>query len=454
MRVTAVGHACWYFETAGGCFLTDPVLRDPFEEGTATACPAREITASALPQPDFIFLSHRHLDHFDHPTLRQLDKDLPIYCPPDELLLSGLKHLEFTDIRPLRALTPHRIGELTLTAIPSVSDALVEFGLLIQDPDGSVLNQVDVPLDSAAIAFLKEAGPIDVHLAMYASQDFGRFFGRPARTSEVYGRNLDAAIRVGAGTVVPAAAGFRFVDSLSWLNSTMFPVSRERFIADLEQLNPDKSTAVINPGDIFTLDAHAFSLERQAASFVRMVSDDMDLLAYDPTVPVPALVDNNSPEYPLEALHGYLEQLLELGLPRFITMALGVPGSLASAYAQTQSVYRVEVVFPDGPKLWSFEFTGGEFALVTDREQAAQPNILWRVAASALVDLCEGRRGCFAIRTESRRWSSVVETQRTAEGIQGQEIDLPDLLTDYIRATRVQMVGEEQAALNYYGLVT
>ena len=454
MRVTALGHACWYFETAGGNFLTDPVLRDPFSEGTATSCPAREITRSELPRPDFLFLSHRHLDHFDAITLRQLDRDLPIYCPPDALLMSALKHLEFRDLRPLQALVPERIGGLTLTPIHSVSDALVEFGLLVQDPDGVVLNQVDVPLDKHALAFLRQAGPIDLHLAMFASQDFGRFSGRPARTSEVYGRNLDAAIRVGAKTVVPAAAGFRFVDRLAWLNSTMFPVSRDRFIADLARLSPDQDTAVINPGDAFTLTRGAFALERQASPYVRMLADDASLLGFDPTFPAPPLVDDNAPGYPLDALHAYIEQLLGLGLPRFIDMAMGVTGSLARAYHDTRSVYRVEVVFPDRRQVWSYEFAGSVCRLVSDPALAAQPNILWRVTASALVDLCEGRRGCFAIRTESRRWSSVVQTQRTEHGITGQEIDLPDLLTDYIRATRVQSEGEERAALDYYGLIS
>lgn len=453
MRVTALGHACWYFETAGGRFLTDPVLRDPFEEGTVTSCPARELTRAELPPPDFIFLSHRHLDHFDAITLRTLDPAIPLHCPPDELLVAGLRRLGFADIRPLEALVPTQIGSLSLTAIPSVSDALVEFGLLVEDPDGAVLNQVDVPLDARVLAYLEERR-VDVHLAMYASQDFGRFFGRPARTSEVYGRNLDAAVRVGATTIVPAAAGFRFVDSLSWLNSYMFPVSRARFVADLAALAPESTAEIINPGDTFELRNGVFNVQRQAAAYVRMVSDDMSQVAYDPTAPIPALEDANGPDYPLEMLHGFIEQLLTEGLPRFIEMAMGVDGSLARAYAETGSVYRVEVVFPDRRRLWSYEFTEGRMALVTDASRAAQANILWRVTASALVDLCEGRRGCFAVRTESRRWSSVVHTERTADGIRGHEIELPDLLTDYVRATRVQMLGEEQAALNYYGLLS
>ena len=65
MRATLVGHACWLFETTAGCFLTDPVLFDPFEEGTVTSCPRRTVRVEQIPALQGIIVSHRHLDHFD-----------------------------------------------------------------------------------------------------------------------------------------------------------------------------------------------------------------------------------------------------------------------------------------------------------------------------------------------------------------------------------------------------
>ena len=77
MRATLVGHACWLIETTAGAILTDPVLFDPFEEGTVTSCPHREVAVDRLPNLSAIFISHRHLDHFDLPSLAALDRGLP-----------------------------------------------------------------------------------------------------------------------------------------------------------------------------------------------------------------------------------------------------------------------------------------------------------------------------------------------------------------------------------------
>ena len=41
MRVTLLGHALVLVELDGATCLMDPVLADPFEEGTVVSCPKR-----------------------------------------------------------------------------------------------------------------------------------------------------------------------------------------------------------------------------------------------------------------------------------------------------------------------------------------------------------------------------------------------------------------------------
>src|SRR5919204_6246931 len=93
MRATLLGHAGWLFETTAGGFLTDPVLFDPFEEGTVTSCPRRQVHVERLPALQGIIVSHRHLDHFDLPSLAALDRRVPVFCPDDPFLLYGLRGL-------------------------------------------------------------------------------------------------------------------------------------------------------------------------------------------------------------------------------------------------------------------------------------------------------------------------------------------------------------------------
>ena len=64
MRVTLLGHASVLVELDGATCLMDPVLADPFEEGTVVSCPQRTIDADRLPPIDILVISHRHPDHF------------------------------------------------------------------------------------------------------------------------------------------------------------------------------------------------------------------------------------------------------------------------------------------------------------------------------------------------------------------------------------------------------
>ncbi len=121
MRATLVGHACWLFETAAGCFLTDPVLSDPFEEGTVTSCPRRAVRLEQFPTLQGIIVSHRHLDHFDLPSLAALDQRVPVFCPDDPFLLYGLQRLGFCDIRRLAPFVAQQIGGLRLLPTPSLN---------------------------------------------------------------------------------------------------------------------------------------------------------------------------------------------------------------------------------------------------------------------------------------------------------------------------------------------
>jgi L-ascorbate metabolism protein UlaG (beta-lactamase superfamily) len=455
MRATLVGHACWLFETAGGRVLTDPVLADPFEEGTVTACPSRQVAMDALPPLDALYISHRHLDHFDIDTLKRLDHELPVYCPEDAVLIAALRHIGFTDCRILEAFNVQTLGGLRICPLPAVTDDFVECGAVFQDDSGTVLNQVDTPLKQEVISRLRtEFGQLDVHIAMFASQDFNVFHNKPNSISRAHTRNLDAAITLGAKVVVPGSAGFRFVDELGWLNQYVFPIERQRFADDLRRLQPETTVETINPGDVMEIEGGEVTVHRQASPFVHMTADDTDRLRYDPTSPVPELADRNAPEYPLDALHSYIEQLMESSFVQYLDTMLNADGPVTE-YLECNAVYRVEVVFPDHIRSWSFAFDAAQRSYDTVVDQAKpQPTKLWRVTASGLVDLCEGRRGCFGLRTESRRWESSMVPRLEAGRVGAEELELVDLLRHFIINMRIQTEGREKALLAYYGLIT
>ena len=141
MRATLIGHACWLVETPAGNVLTDPVLEDPFEQGTVIACPAREVDLDALPALAALSNSHRHLDHFHVPTLRRLDKTLPVYCPGDELLQESLRRIGFSDLRTLRAYEPHALPGLDIVPVSRMGEVLTH--ALVREPEPTEWTEAD-----------------------------------------------------------------------------------------------------------------------------------------------------------------------------------------------------------------------------------------------------------------------------------------------------------------------
>jgi hypothetical protein len=434
MRATLIGHACWVIETTAGCFVTDPVFFDPFEESTVTSCPRREVRLDRLPALRGIVVSHRHLDHFDFPSLAALDRRLPVFCPHEPLLVYGLRRLGFTDLRFLEPFVPQQIDSLRLLPTPSLNQQVREYGLVFQDTSGTLFNQVDTFLAPDAIRRLHhEVGHIDVHLAMYASQHFGFFESQRANTAAIYALNLNTALMLNAGCVVPASAGFRFVDALMWLNSHVFPISRATFLTDLQRLNPALQTLAIDPGDVLCLDHSAITMQPHAAAYVTMREDDTYLLSYDASAPVPPLVDDNPAGYGQQGLQEFICGLLERSLWPYLVREITSGDLVVQQYLQHGVTYQVEVIFPETARCWTYCF---------DRQhQAVQcipgpgktvPHIRKRITASAMVDFCLGRRSYFAIRTQSRQSSQVFDLIETSRGMEARAIHLPDLLTHYI----------------------
>jgi L-ascorbate metabolism protein UlaG (beta-lactamase superfamily) len=429
-----LGHACWIIETSAGCLLTDPVFFDPFEEGTVVSCPRRQVHIEHLPALQGVFVSHRHLDHFDFPSLAVLDRRLPVYCPADPLLVYGLRHLGFTRLHFLEPFISQRLGNVRLLPTPSLNRDVQECGLVVQDDSGTLFHQVDTFLAPEAVRRLQhEVGRLDIHLAMYASQNFGFFESQRQPTAAIYSINLNTALQLQARCVVPASAGFRFTDDLAWLNRHVFPISRERFINDLRCLAPALHTAIVNPGDALTVRPGQVEVERQQAPYVTMLAEDTWRLAYDPSAPVPPLQDHNPAGYGLQGLREFAQGVLEVGLPQYLQHGLVTGEAVARQYAEHGVMYEVEVVFPDASRFWTYTFNKHALTYGLSTDTGSGPaQVYKRITASALVDFCLGRRSYVSIRTQSRRASTVLALVPGEQGVAVREVELPDLLTHYV----------------------
>ena len=65
MRITGLGHAGMFIETTGGSILCDPVVKPSFYGSWFVFPDNRALDWERIGSADYLYISHRHRDHFD-----------------------------------------------------------------------------------------------------------------------------------------------------------------------------------------------------------------------------------------------------------------------------------------------------------------------------------------------------------------------------------------------------
>jgi L-ascorbate metabolism protein UlaG (beta-lactamase superfamily) len=115
-RVTFLGHSSALITMDGLNILCDPNFSRHIFFLIRRRSRIPKIVRN-LPRADLILISHGHYDHLDVPTLRRLPRETPVAAPPGletPLRWAGLKH-----VVTLREWQSHRLGEVTVTAVPA-----------------------------------------------------------------------------------------------------------------------------------------------------------------------------------------------------------------------------------------------------------------------------------------------------------------------------------------------
>lgn len=434
MRVTLLGHASVLVELDGATCLMDPVLADPFEEGTVVSCPRRTIDVDRLTSIDLLVVSHRHPDHFDLPSLARIDRRADAVCPADPLIVYALRELGFENVHPVHPMAEIVGDGFELFPTRSELKSIPEMGVVFHDSTGTFWNQVDTPLaDTTIDAVRQRFSRVDLLFAMYASQNFEFFESLTAEfPAETHARNLETALRIDPAVAVPASAGFRFDGPHAWLNAFLFPISRHRFVRDLEELDRDIATVMMNPGDVIELEnGHVRHLP--ASSLVaRTEVDDSYRLDFDPAAPIPPLRDANPDGLPDSDLRAAVDDMLTVELGRWAAEARSGDRVLA-AYVRAHTRYRIDVVFPhDHVRWYRFDFGGDSLGLDNGTAAAPEADQVHRIAASALVGWAPRTRSFFSVRASSRRYGTACRTGREADRVTVEPRPLPDLLMYYV----------------------
>lgn len=442
MRVTLLGHASVLVELGPGASvrcLMDPVFRDPFEDSAVMSCPRRSVNLGEIPPIDLLVLSHSHLDHFDIPSLAHIAKKsrkCDVVCPQDQAIVYALERLGFTKIHAEAPFKHLVLKNYEILTTPSAVTNVIEFGVVFKDPSGVFWNQVDTVVHPSSIEpTLKQSGPIDLLFAMYASQNFKFFESKPASfPHDMHAMNLNNVSKIAPRYAVPGSAGFRFAGpAMDWCNAFLFPVSRERFIADLSRAAPTVRTMLANPGDTFEIRAGEVEHLVGQSRLVQMVEDDTPALRFDPTAAIPALTDPNPTGLSLADLESTTQRCLE-DFASYLRTACATSDPIVRPYQEARASYAIGVVFPDGRERWQTVFFGDESPRIDDPATPPEADAGHRIVASALCAWLTHEKSYFYLRAFSRKWSHVYTLVVAPDGgISTTPSEPEDLLAHYLQ---------------------
>ena len=389
MRITQLGHASLYIETADVRVLMDPVLIDPHQEGLLEVFPRREVRWERLPPFEILFISHQHLDHFDIATLARLPRDAQVIIPEDPLMISAFEALGFKSVVCIRDYYTFQVGRSRFLVTPSEATH-PEHGLLISDPDGTFWNQVDTILNAGQLdRVLAQFPTIDLMLATWQPMmELEWQYNRPLNFPwNSYGKLLEITRQIRPRALAPGSNGYRYAGSSSWLNQVVFPQTRERYLADMETMIPALKgrTFEFDPGDVLELRAGEPTLHRRASNFITSAARDPYELEFKPA----------TAQRPLRDISGENEAELRAAVAEFVERLF--PEHLRSHpllfrnHKDWRVIYQLEVAYAQRAEHWWCDFSASEVRFQAGRNPLA--NLSCGITASGLAGLLKGTCG-------------------------------------------------------------
>lgn len=230
MRVTFLGHVGMYIETTRGSVLCDPLFNSAYF-GSWWVFPANDqLDFTPYVNPDYLYLSHTHLDHFDADFLRDhVSKDATVLLPdqPLKLVEKWLRKLGFTKFIQTKNNVPMDVDGLKvmITSLVAPADGpLGDSGLCLDDGTATIFNQNDSrPVEFEALA---DFGPFDAHFLQYSGAIWYPMVYRfpkkmkDALSSKKRTTQMERALRyarqIGASHIVPTAGPPCFLDDPLW----------------------------------------------------------------------------------------------------------------------------------------------------------------------------------------------------------------------------------------------
>jgi UDP-MurNAc hydroxylase len=316
MKITLIGHACYFIETEDLSILTDPAFFDPWGR-VCVSCPKREVNIEKLPKPDLLVITHEHVDHCDPRSIAALNRGITVLRPDSRLLEAELTTLGFLNQKVLGT-SKVRKGNTELISTFSDQNEVKEFGLIVADREGTMWNQVDTVVTKRTYNYVHPFPHI--HVLFFPWQPFlqtnlvtGAPFVFPLND---YRGFLELAASVNADLNVPGACGFRYPDEFQWINRKIFPISHTKVAEDFPRFSKQTVSRML-PGDVIIIEKSKSWIEKQASPFVHTAVDDVQRLEFIPsaeTKPIDWESDPTTKE-DIQRITSYCEGITKIDVP-------------------------------------------------------------------------------------------------------------------------------------------
>lgn len=318
--------------------LVDPLLREEFGDAAALeyrVYPPRRLELAAFPSLNAVLLTHEHDDHFDVPSLAQLDRNVPIYLSARSSSAAHriLSDMGFT-VEPLVPGVSVKLGHLEV--YPLVGDHVhrdngdewdvLPFVVRDSQGDGSFFSGVDVSvtpeLIESARRWCRRPGLIGwtnntldlSHMASFVPDagDASLGFAELVRA----GQRLVSDLWGTPSALLLCGGGFSFYGSRAWLNQNVFCVDAERVGEHFAKAHSSVPCFATTPGQTFNM----------RGNLLHDVTDDTPFLSTAPRADWPSRSKQTSavvPDYQpatqryemsaadVQALRGRLQELAE-----------------------------------------------------------------------------------------------------------------------------------------------
>lgn len=302
MRVTGLGHAGLFIETRGGSILCDPWVHPAFFGSWFPFPDNRALDWSRFADCDYLYVSHRHQDHFDPRLLSEwVNKDTAVLLPeyPTQELENDLRSLGFANIIYTRAGEPlERDGlRIMITPVRGPSDGPIgDSALSLDDGTAVLLNQNDShPIDLEKI---RAFGQVDAYFTQFSGAIWWPMvYDLPVKAKRTFAKlkrkgQTDRALfyidKMEPRHVFPMAGPPCFLDRDLFKHNgygeddTSIFTDQHQFLTELEQAQPETSGHLLLPGTVVDVAAGECSVRQTGfteAEIERIFVNKWDYLA-------------------------------------------------------------------------------------------------------------------------------------------------------------------------------